>query len=378
MCLCACVRMCVKGMCQSCICCSHRMVFPPEPCHVPKCHEVSSGEVEEKLLGLVSSVVQELTKVEEASNQSDGLKDGPLGSPDLECNEKLNGTSIHAAPSGKVGRMSRPQANRLTSLPQRGRPKHPSVTGSIPARGRPKNTLSIPNRNGLITPLKRPLQHSVASIAKRHQPAAPHTICHPYLIPGSGLAEAIQRSPTLAARLPELLTPSGLRPDYLSFVPSHIPYKEIIATLQKANEPLAPAKHGRGSEAQRRRSQSQPPKRYLARHVVNQVNPVYHDHFAILDLDHQPEQFEIGNGNRARAASDIQSNEIPGLDSHSHSSKEGGKREDLLFSITESIPQRPCSCDSLPMVMCQNCKYLYHSSCTSVCTVCGWSLTVSY
>ena len=349
---------------------------------MPKCHEVSPGEAEEGLLNLVNSVVQELTKAEEeASNQSEGLKDHPLGSPDLECSEKLNGNPVSTAPAGNVGRTSRPVANRLTSLPQRGRPKHTAGIGasSIPARGRPKSILSSPNRNGIVTPLKRSLQPSTlgGSLAKRRQPTAPHAVHHPYLVPGSGLAEAIQRSPTLANRLPELLTPNGLRLDYLSFVPSHIPYKEIIATLQKANDSPVLARLARGSEPQRRRSQSQPPKRYLARHVVNQANPVYHDHFAILHLDHQPEQFEIGNGDRAIAApSVVQSNDLPKSDGHSHC-KEEEKREEI-FSVTESIPQRPCSCNSLPMVMCQNCKYLYHSLCTSVCTVCGWSLTVSY
>lgn len=361
---------------------SFSLVFPPEPCHVPKYHEVSAGEAEEKLLRIVSSVVQELTRKEEEATNQDCLQDDPLGSPNLECTEKLNGGPVRVAPAGKVGRMSRLESNRMSSLPQRGRPKHASITSSLPTRGRPKNTsLSIPNCNGLITPVKRPLQHSAAgaSVTKRRQPASPRTIHHPYLVSGSGMAEAVQRSPTLATRLPELLTPNGLRLDYLSFVPSHIPYKEIIATLQKANDPLTPLKHGRGGEAQRRRSQSQPPKRYLARHVVNQANPVYHDHFAVLDLDHQPEQFEIGNMDTARAVSaNVQSSEIPESDSHSLSSKEGDKREGLLFSVTESIPQRPCSCDSLPMMMCQNCKYLYHSSCTSVCAVCGWSLTVSY
>lgn len=348
---------------------------------MPKCHEVSPGEAEERLLNLVNSVVQELTKAEEeASNQSETLKDQPLGSPDLECSEKLNGNPVSTAPAGSAGRTSRPVANRLTSLPQRGRPKHTTAgvaASSIPARGRPKSILSSSNRNGIVTPLKRLQQSTVgASLAKRRQPTGPHAVYHPYLVPGSGLAEAIQRSPTLASRLPELLTPNGLRLDYLSFVPSHIPYKEIIATLQKANDPPVPPKLAR--EPQRRRSQSQPPKRYLARHVVNQANPVYHDHFAILDLDHQPEQFEIGNGDRAIAVPlVVQSNDLPKSDGgHSHC-KEEEKREDL-FSVTESIPQRPCSCDSLPMVMCQNCKYLYHSLCTSVCTVCGWSLTVSY
>ena len=344
---------------------------------MPKCHEVPPGEAEERLLGLVCSVVHDLTKEEEAANQSDSL-----GSPDLECTEKLNGTpSTEVTQPVKTGKLSKPQTNRLTSLPQRGRPKHPGLTSSIPPRGRPKNgPLPSPVRNGLTIPLKRSMQHSSvgASLAKRHQPTSQRIVRHPYLTPGSGLAEAVQRSPTLAARLPELLTPIGLRLDYLSFVPSHIPYKEILATLQKANDSPAPASSEGGIAAQRRRSQNQPPKRYLARHVMNQANPVYHDHFATLDLDHQPEQFEIGNGDRARVVSDVQLNDLPDSDDHSQSSKEIVKSEGVLFSVTESIPQRPCSCGSLPMVMCQNCKYLYHSSCTSACAVCGWSLTVSY
>ena len=272
---------------------------------------------------VLQSVNNALMKVKLAKEDEDAMK----SQTELECNEMMNGrdsdTSLTSPPplsetEGKAKRVMKSLSRRSIDIeaakPRRGRPRKQDFEDHQPWL---PNGIVAYNSNS-------PSPQRGSSPSGRDSPS-------PYS-QSPKIRSGGNQSPAARNRLFK-----PLRGDLLSPVPPHIAYKEIQITLEQFSA------LNTGTEVKKRRSQSEPLKRQLARHLKFKSIPVYHDHFAILNLSHHPSEFKT----------EVESKPIV-----PNSESEVGI----------------CQCKADVLLQCSKCNSFYHKDCSVRCLLCSNSL----
>ena len=331
-----CCLLCCSPCCLLyCLLVVTRLMFPSEPCHVPKPHNLSLLPVEDHAYGVVTQSLRRLEEKDKPKITTPTTPNELLRT--LKCNETING-QVSSRGSLVASSMSQKKLRRQSRS---------EIEPKLPSRGRPKKQQDSPPPNGIVQRTAGTVSGKLSSQMKSGD------------VPPTWLSGKLGVS--------NLTTSPGKRPrEYLSFVPPQVRYKEILIALEKAHkENMSSDKSSPG----KRRLSSEPLKRLMARHMKHRKISVYHDHFAILSPTLQPEDFRMEDCN---FGSELTS--TPDSPSTLHV-KQDVPDDELSWQHNQSamLPkeENSCMCSMEALNMCKDCKYVYHSLCTTRCLICG-------